>query len=253
MTKYCRRVVGFLYDESSASPPLFVRGVQFLHTIRERETAILILAHGAAAGRLRSSLGAPALPGGNVHRQNENRWAWNSQIVARPPFRRGPAIPGVSSGSTSRSPGRTKRYSSAGGAGRHSPPAPRIPGNSGRPTSRGLRRSSKQASRRSTGPHRCVPVSDAAAPPIGLDGNRASRNRLESAGRRTTLRLYREAPLPAFRFLSQDIASQAEPRRAERIRGIPVGIDDGCARDPRDRAMDRSGTPNPPIPDACAC
>ena len=90
-------------------------------------------------------------------------------------------------------------------------------------------------------------------PVIGLDGNRASRNRLESAGRRTTLRLYRETPLAAFRSLSQDIASQAEPRRAERIRGIPVGIDDGCARDPRDRTMDRSGTSNPPIPDACAC
>ena len=190
---------------------------------------------------------------GSAHRHNENCWAWNSQIDARPPFRRGPAIPGVSSGSTSRSPGRTKRYSSAGGAGRHSPPAPRIPGNPGRPTSRGLRRSSKQASRRSTGPHRCVPVSDAAARPIGLDGNRASRNRLESAGCRTTLRLYREAPLLAYRSLSQNIAPQAEPRRAERIRGIPVGIDDGCARDPRDRTMDRSGTPNPPIPDACAC
>ena len=141
---------------SSASLPLFVRGVQFLHTIRGRETAILILAHGSAASRSQ---------GGNAHRHNENRRAWNSQIDARPPFRRGPAIPGVSSGSTSRSPGRTKRYSSAGGAGRHSPPAPRIPGNPGRPTSRGLRRSSKQASRRSTGPHRCVPVSDAAAPP----------------------------------------------------------------------------------------
>ena len=33
MTKYCRRVVSFLYADSSASPPLFVRGDQFLHTL----------------------------------------------------------------------------------------------------------------------------------------------------------------------------------------------------------------------------
>ena len=33
MTKYCRRVIGFLYADSSVSPPLFVRGIQFLHTL----------------------------------------------------------------------------------------------------------------------------------------------------------------------------------------------------------------------------
>ena len=33
MTKYCWRVVGFLCADSSTSPPLFVRGIQFLHTL----------------------------------------------------------------------------------------------------------------------------------------------------------------------------------------------------------------------------
>ena len=33
MTKYCRRVTVFLYDESSAVPPLFVRVSRFLHTL----------------------------------------------------------------------------------------------------------------------------------------------------------------------------------------------------------------------------
>ena len=33
MTKYCRRAVGLLYADSSASPPLFARGIQFLHTL----------------------------------------------------------------------------------------------------------------------------------------------------------------------------------------------------------------------------
>ena len=31
MTKYCRCIIVFLYADSSASPPLFVRGIQFLH------------------------------------------------------------------------------------------------------------------------------------------------------------------------------------------------------------------------------
>ena len=33
MTRCCRRVIVFLYAESSAVPQLFVRGVQFLHTL----------------------------------------------------------------------------------------------------------------------------------------------------------------------------------------------------------------------------
>ena len=33
MTKYCRRVIVFLCDKSSALAPLFVRGIQFLHTL----------------------------------------------------------------------------------------------------------------------------------------------------------------------------------------------------------------------------
>ena len=33
MTKYCGRVIVFFCADSSASPPLFVRGVQFLHTL----------------------------------------------------------------------------------------------------------------------------------------------------------------------------------------------------------------------------
>ena len=33
MTKYWRRIIAFLYADTSAFPPLFVRGVQFLHTL----------------------------------------------------------------------------------------------------------------------------------------------------------------------------------------------------------------------------
>ena len=33
MTKCCRRGIVFLYADSSAIPPLFVRGIQFLHTL----------------------------------------------------------------------------------------------------------------------------------------------------------------------------------------------------------------------------
>ena len=33
MTNYCRRGIVFLYADSSAIPPLFVRGIQFLHTL----------------------------------------------------------------------------------------------------------------------------------------------------------------------------------------------------------------------------
>ena len=148
----------------------------------------------AAVRPAHGSTGPSDMPaaGAFIQARQKSRERITSQD-ARPPFRRGPAIPGVSSGSpvrrrsakpgsTSRSPGRTKRYSSAGGAERHSgalaqeaivrrllayraiPDARRLARvRTGRPTSRGLRRSSKRASRRSTGPHRCVPAS--AAPP----------------------------------------------------------------------------------------
>ena len=46
MTKYCRRVVGFLYAGTSASPPLFARGVQFLHTLDSIEPLPAALAAG---------------------------------------------------------------------------------------------------------------------------------------------------------------------------------------------------------------
>ena len=58
MTKYCRRVVSFLYADSSASPPLFVRGDQLLHTLFRGNDEVLSVDYCLS---LRRIFGSPAV------------------------------------------------------------------------------------------------------------------------------------------------------------------------------------------------
>ena len=42
VTKYCRWIVAFLSADSSASEPLFVRGIQFLHALLRGNGGVLL-------------------------------------------------------------------------------------------------------------------------------------------------------------------------------------------------------------------
>ena len=58
MTKFCRRGIVFIYGKSSAIPPLFVKGVRFLHTLFRGNDEVL------SAGcwlSLRRHFGVPAV------------------------------------------------------------------------------------------------------------------------------------------------------------------------------------------------
>ena len=58
MTKYCGRVIVFFCADSSASPPLFARGVQFLHTLFRGNDEVLSVDYCLSLRRL---FGGPAV------------------------------------------------------------------------------------------------------------------------------------------------------------------------------------------------
>ena len=83
MTKYCRRAIVFLCNKSSASPPLFARDIQFLHTLFRGNVEDLVGFSISSHARMR---GMSRRPAHDPRRADSRRTArpWRRLRRARP-------------------------------------------------------------------------------------------------------------------------------------------------------------------------